>query len=153
MNNEDIKNLNYLLEDEFIAIEGFEKLIMHSCDVNIKTNLQKIQQSHKNHTLLISTKIKDLGGSPSKSIGIQGVIAETISNIKHIGTTDNTSYLNEALQGEFMGIKTINQLIASNSGISNSGLLKNIIADHKTNIDSLNNLINAPSNIKYLKKY
>lgn len=148
MNNEKYKDLNYLLESEFIAIKNFEALINHSCDLKIKGELQKIQQSHKNHAILISTKIQDLGGSPSNCIGIEGIVADTISNIKHIGTTDNTSYLNEALQGEFMGIKTINQLIANNLELSNSPFLKDITDNHQNNIDSLNNLINTSSNTK-----
>ncbi|MBU3161484.1 PA2169 family four-helix-bundle protein [Clostridium frigoris] len=148
MNSENIKNLNSLLESEYIAIDSFESLINHASNINIKTELQNIQRTHKQHTLQISTKIQNLGGSPSCSIGIQGVIAETISNIKHIGTTDNTSYLKEALQGEFMAIKTINELLANNSVFSNSTILNSIIADHKTNIDSLNNIINVSNNIK-----
>ncbi|MCB2308492.1 PA2169 family four-helix-bundle protein [Clostridium estertheticum] len=143
MNSENIKNLNFLLESEYIAIDSFEALINHANDINIKTELQNIQRTHKQHTLQISSKIQNLGGRPSGSIGIQGVVAETISNIKHIGTTGNTSYLKEALQGEFMAIKTINGLIANNSLFSNSTILNNIIKDHQNNIDSLNNIINT----------
>ncbi|APC38983.1 DUF2383 domain-containing protein [Clostridium estertheticum] len=143
MNSENIKNLNFLLESEYIAIDSFESLINHANDINIKTKLQNIQRTHKQHTLQISTKIQDLGGRPSGSIGIQGVVAETISNIKHLGTTDNISYLKEALQGEFMAIKTINELITNNSAFSNSTILNNIIKDHQNNIDSLNNIINT----------
>ncbi|MBU3177799.1 PA2169 family four-helix-bundle protein [Clostridium estertheticum] len=143
MNSENIKNLNFLLESEYMAIDSFEALITHASNINIKTELQNIQRTHKQHTLQISTKIQDLGGRPSGSIGIQGVVAETISNIKHLGSTDNTSYLKEALQGEFMAIKTINELIANNSVFSNSSILNNIIKDHQNNIDSLNNIINT----------
>ncbi|MCB2357135.1 DUF2383 domain-containing protein [Clostridium estertheticum] len=143
MNSENIKNLNFLLESEYIAIDSFESLINHANDINIKTELQNIQRTHKQHTLQISTKIQNLGGRPSGSIGIQGVVAETISNIKHIGTTDNASYIKEALQGEFMAIKTINELITNNSVFSNSTILNNIIKDHQNNIDSLNNIINT----------
>ncbi|MBU3102356.1 MULTISPECIES: DUF2383 domain-containing protein [Clostridium] len=143
MNSENIKNLNFLLESEYMSIDSLEALINHASNINIKAKLQNIQRTHKQHTLQISTKIQDLGGRPSGSIGIQGVVAETISNIKHIGTTDNTSYLKEALQGEFMAIKTINGLIANNSVFSNSTILNNIIKDHQNNIDSLNNIINT----------
>ncbi|MBX4270887.1 DUF2383 domain-containing protein [Clostridium estertheticum] len=143
MNGENIKNLNFLLESEYIAIDSFESLINHANDINIKIELQNIQRTHKQHTLQISTKIQDLGGRPSGSIGIQGVVAETISNIKHLGTTDNISYLKEALQGEFMAIKTINELITNNSAFSNSTILNSIIKDHQNNIDSLNNIINT----------
>ena len=148
MNSGNIKNLNSLLESEYMAINSFEALIKHATALPIKTELQKIQQTHKQHTLLISTKILDLGGSPSGSIGIQGVVSETISNIKHIGTTGTTSYLNEALQGEFTAIKTINALIADNSVFNNSTILYNIIANHKTNIDSLNTIINTSIDVK-----
>ena len=148
MNSESINNLNSLLESEYMAINSFEALIKHAINVTVKTELQKIQQTHKQHTLQISDKIRDLRGSPSGSIGIQGIVSETISNIKHIGTTDNTSYLKEALQSEFMAIKTINALIAGNSILNNSTILYEIITDHKTNIDSLNNIINTSNNIR-----
>ncbi|HEY8805335.1 MAG TPA: hypothetical protein VIM42_09585, partial [Clostridium sp.] len=65
----------------------------------------------------------------------------TISNIKHIGTTDNTAYLKEALQGEYMGIQAINKLLVSNTDSSSFKLLNTIIAQHLTNVNSLNNLI------------
>src|SRR5665647_1166586 len=114
MGNKYIKSLNSILEGEYMAINSFDDLIEHANDSNIKSELQKIQQSHRQHASQISIEIQNLGGNPSRSIGIEGVVSETISNIKHIGTTDTTSYLKEAVQGEIIGINSVNELIASN---------------------------------------
>ena len=146
MNSENIKNLNSILEGEYMAINSFDALIQHANDVNAKNELQKIQQTHKQHAAEISIKIQNLGGNPPDSIGIEGMVSETISNIKHIGATDNTSYLKEALQGEYMGMKAVNELLAGNTDPNSDQLLNTIINEHQTNVNSLNNLINTSSN-------
>ena len=148
MNSENIKNLNSILEGEYMAVNSFDELIEHANDANIKSELQKIQQIHKQHTVQISTKIQDLGGNPSNGIGIQGVVAETISNIKHIGTTDAASYLKEAVQGEHIGLKVVSELLAGTPDSNNSGLLNTIRTEYQTNINSLDNLINTSVDIQ-----
>jgi len=147
MNNKNIKDLNSILEGEYMAINSFDDLIEHTNDSNTKSELQKIQQTHRQHASQLSTEIQNLGGNPPESIGIQGVVAATISNIKHIGTNDNTTYLNEALQGEYMGIKSINGLLAVNSDPNISQLLNSLISEYQANVNSLNNLINIPKNV------
>jgi len=148
MDNKNIKNLNSILEGEYMAINSFDDLIQHANDSNVKGELQKIQQTHRQHASKISTEIQNLGGSPTESIGIQGVVSETISNIKHIGTTDTTSYLIEALQGENMGINSVNKLIASNIAPTSSALLNTLLTEYQTNVNSLNNLINNSSTMQ-----
>lgn len=147
MNDENIKNLNLILGGEYLAINSFEALIEHANDVKVKNELQRIQQTHKQHASQISIKIQNLGGNPLGSIGIQGIVAETISNIKHIGTTNTASYLKEALEGEYMGIKALNELLVGNSDPSSSELLNTIVSEDQTNVNSLNNLINTSNDV------
>jgi bacterioferritin len=148
MGNKYIKSLNSILEGEYMAINSFDDLIEHANDSNIKSELQKIQQSHRQHASQISIEIQNLGGNPSRSIGIEGVVSETISNIKHIGTTDTTSYLKEAVQDEIIGINSVNELIASNIVPTSSALLNTILTEYQTNVNSLNNLINNSSTMQ-----
>ncbi|MBU3181746.1 DUF2383 domain-containing protein [Clostridium psychrophilum] len=148
MHSENIKSLNFILESEYIAINTFDELIEHANNENIKNQLQTIQQAHRQHASQISTKIQNIGGNPPDSIGIEGVISETISNIKHIGTNDTASFLKEALQGEYTGIKTINELLITNADPNNSQLLNTIITQHQANIDSLNNIISNLNNVE-----
>lgn len=148
MNRESIEDLNSILEGEYMAINSFDALIEHANDENIKNELQKIQQNHRHHATQIATRIQDLGGNPSDGIGIQGAITASISNIKHIGTTGATSYLKEALEGENMGIKIANELLAGNADPSSSQLLNTIISEYQTNVNSLDNLINTSSDIQ-----
>jgi len=146
MNNENINNLNYILEGEYMAINNFDDLIEHATDIN-NNELQKIQQTHKHLASQISTKIQKLGGNPSCSIGIQGIVSATISNIKHIGTNDNASFLKEALLSEHQGIKTVNEFLSDNDDPFTSEILNTIITEYQNNINSLNSLIITSSNI------
>jgi bacterioferritin len=148
MNSENIKNLNSILEGEYMAINSFDTIIEHANDENTKNELQKIQQTHRQHASQVATRIQDLGGNPSDGIGIQGAIAETISNIKHIGTTDTTTYLKEALIGENMGIKIVNELLAGSADPSSTQLLNTMISEYQSNVDSLNMLISTSNNIQ-----
>ncbi|MFT5875918.1 MAG: bacterioferritin [Clostridium sp.] len=141
MNSENIKDLNSILEGEYVAINSFNTIIEHAKDENTKNELQRIQQTHKEHASQIATRIQNLGGNPTDGIGIEGIISETISNIKHIGTTDITSYLKEALQGETMGIKIVNDLLAGSYDPSSSQFLNTIINEYQTNITSIDNLL------------
>ena len=148
MNSENIKNLNSILEGEYMAINSFDSVIEHANDETTKNELLKIQQIHKQHAMQIASRILDLGGNPSDGMGIQGIIAETISNIKHIGTTDTTSYLKEALLGENMGIKIVNELLTSSADPNISQLLHTMLNEYQANINSLNTLINTSNNIE-----
>ncbi|WP_291637052.1 DUF2383 domain-containing protein [Clostridium sp.] len=148
MNSENIKNLNSILEGEYGAINSFDTIIEHAKNEKTKNELQRIQQTHKKLTSHIATRIQNLGGNPIDGIGIEGIISETISNIKHIGTTDTISYLKEALQSENMGIKIVNELLAVSSDPSSSQLLNTIINEYQTNITSIDNLINTSSDIQ-----
>lgn len=148
MSSRNIKNLNSILEGEYMAINSFDSIIEHANDENTKDELQKIQQIHRQHASQIATRIQDLGGNPRDGIGIEGVIAETISNIKHIGATDTTAYLNEALQGEHMGIKIANEFLTENTDPNSTELLKTIVSEYQININTLDNLINASNNIQ-----
>ncbi len=112
MNSRNIENLNSILESEYMSINSFNALIEHADNTTSKNELLKIQQIHKQHASQISNEIENLGGTPSDTIGIEGVVSETISNIKHIGTTDNNSFLKEALEGESMGIESVNRLLS-----------------------------------------
>ncbi|HEY8889874.1 MAG TPA: ferritin-like domain-containing protein [Clostridium sp.] len=147
MNKENINNLNYILEGEYMAINNFDDLIGHATDAN-NNELRKIQQTHRELASRISTKIQKLGGNPSGSIGIQGIVSATISNIKHISATDNTSYLKEALLSEHQGIKNVNEFFSDTDDPVTSEILNTIITEYQNNINSLNTLIITSSNIQ-----
>jgi len=64
MNNKDnvvIEELNSLLEGNYMAIHGYERYIQHVKDPNIKKELQRIQQEHKQNSALIAERIQNLG--------------------------------------------------------------------------------------------
>ncbi|MBU3113414.1 DUF2383 domain-containing protein [Clostridium lacusfryxellense] len=142
MNSRNIENLNSILESEYMSIKSFNALIEHADNTTSKNELLKIQQIHKQHASQISIEIENLGGTPSDTIGIEGVVSETISNIKHIGTTDNNSFLKEALESESMSIESVVRLLSCNISATSSLLLNSILSENKNNINSLNILIN-----------
>jgi len=86
MNNKDnvvIEELNSLLEGNYMAIHGYERYIQHVKDPNIKKELQRIQQEHKQNS-------ENLGGVPVDGPGFMGSMAEVMNKFK--GTSDDTEF-------------------------------------------------------------
>ena len=77
---------------------------------NIKQTLQKIQQDHKQHAMLIAERIQNLGGVPVDDVGFKGTIAEFVNNLKG-SSNDPTFILKDALKGEDKGIEISKELV------------------------------------------
>src|SRR3954447_1776050 len=97
-----IKELNTFLGGNYMAIQAYERYIHHIDDSTIKQTLQKIQQGHKQHAMLIAERIQNLGGVPVDDVGFKGTIAEFVNNLKG-SSNDSTIILKDALMGEDKG--------------------------------------------------
>ena len=74
MKNNVIKELNTFLEGNFMAIHAYDNYIHHIDNVEIKQVLQKIQQEHKQHAMMIAERIQNLGGIPVDDVGMMGML-------------------------------------------------------------------------------
>ncbi|MCY6369504.1 DUF2383 domain-containing protein [Clostridium ganghwense] len=143
MNNKtNINELNKILKGEHMAVDSFDKFIKNVNEPNIKSELQKIQQNHRQHTTQIAERIQQLGGNPANNVGIQGMITEAVSNIRDMGNQDTLHYLNKAYDGENIGVNSAAEIVKSNLDTESMTLINNILNEDRNNVNTLNNLIN-----------
>lgn len=140
MNHDVIKELNTFLEGNFMAIHAYENYIQHIDDDEIKQILQKIQQDHKQHTIVIAERIQNLGGIPVDDVSMMGNIAELINKLKG-PTKDSTSILKDALTGEHRGIEKSRELLNGDLDHESLTLVKNILDADQQHVDLLDRLV------------
>lgn len=142
-NNASINELNSLLKGENMAVDSIEKVIAHVDDGNIKNELQKIQQNHKQHTALLADRIQDLGGAPAKGVGLGGKAAEMMSSVKDIGKTGTASHIKEILDGENKGIQMSTELVKGDLDSDSAKLVNTILDEDRNNVNMLQEVLNS----------
>lgn len=143
MNNTSINELNTLLKGEHMAIDGYEKYIQNVDDVNIKNQLQKIQQDHKQHAIKIAERIQNLGGKPVDGTSIMGKMAQIATNIKEIGKKNNIEILKEAYNGEDNGIKMGDEVVKGDLDQESRNLVNDILNDDRNHLNVISNLMGS----------
>ncbi|WP_172371107.1 ferritin-like domain-containing protein [Sporosarcina jiandibaonis] len=140
MKNKVIKELNTFLEGNFMAIHAYENYIRHIEDIEIKQVLQKIQQDHKQHAMMIAERIQNLDGMPVDDVGMMGNFAEFINKIK--GSTKGSAHiLKDALAGEHRGIEKSKELLDGDLDPESLTLVKHILDIDQKHVDLLDRLI------------
>ena len=135
-----IEELNTFLEGNFMAIHAYEKYIHHTSDEHLKQTLQKIQQAHKQHAILIAERIQTLGGIPEHDVGMMGSVAELINKLKG-STKDSTLILKDALLGEQRGIEKSKELLNNDLDADSLELVKNVLNHDQKHVELLDRLI------------
>jgi bacterioferritin len=138
-NNHVVKELNTFLEGNFMAIHAYENYIHHIDDVEIKQVLQKFQQEHKQHAMMIAERIQNLGGKPVDDVGMMGSVAELINKIKG-STKGSTDILKDALVGEHRGIEKSKELLNGELDPESLTLVKNILSIDQKHVELLDML-------------
>ncbi|WP_342504974.1 DUF2383 domain-containing protein [Sporosarcina sp. FSL K6-2383] len=135
-----IKELNTFLEGNYMAIQAYEKYIHHIDNSDIKQTLQKIQQDHKEHAILVAERIQNLSGVPVDDVGMMGSIAELMNKIKG-PTKDIVPILKDALVGEHRGIVKSKELLDGDLDPVSLELVKAILNHDQKHVDLLDELI------------
>lgn len=148
MDKTNIVELNALLRGEHMAIDGYEKYIQNITEPNIRGELQKIQQEHKQHAIKISERIQNLGGRPTDGVGIGGRVAEVMSSIKDMGTKDVKAILKDAYNGENNGIKMADELVKGDLDNDSMTLVNNLLNADRNHLNTLGALINSSTGVQ-----
>lgn len=143
MDKTSINELNALLKGEHMAIDGYERYIQKVTQPNVKGELQKIQQDHKQHAIKIAERIQQLGGVPGDGVGIAGKAAEIMTSLRDIGNKDPKHILKEAYNGENNGIKMADEVVKGDLDNDSRNLVNGILNADRSHLDSLNNLMNS----------
>ena len=140
MKNNVIKELNTFLEGNFMAIHAYDNYIHHIDDVEIKQVLQKVQQDHKQHAMLIAERIQNLGGIPVDDVGMMGNVAEFINKLK--GPAKGVApILKDALVGEHRGIEKSKKILEGDLDPESLTLVESILDADQKHVDLLDNLV------------
>ncbi len=140
LKNTSISELNAILKGEYMAIDSYEKYIDNMPDANAKSELQKIQKEHKIQAIALAERVQNLGGTPTKSVGVIGKVAETISDIKDITKSKPSSYIEKALNGENQGVNLVNEMIKGDLDNDSKNLVNSMLNQDKTHINTLSGL-------------
>lgn len=142
MDTASVNELNSLLQGEQMAADSYEKVIQRIQDNTLKNDLQKLQQSHKQHTILLADRIQDLGGTPAKGVGAVGKVSEIVSSVRDINK-DAAAILQELYTGEDKGIKMATELVKGDLDGDSAKLVNNILTEDRNNMNILKGVINA----------
>ncbi|WP_051624329.1 DUF2383 domain-containing protein [Clostridium akagii] len=135
-----ISELNTILKGEYMAIDSYEKYIDNISDANAKSELQKIQKEHKTQAISLAERVQNLGGIPTKNIGVIGKVAETISDIADITKSKPSSYIKKALNGENQGIKLVDEMIKGDLDNDSKNLVNSMLNQDKSHVNILSGL-------------
>lgn|SRR5690625_3323075 len=135
-----VKELNAYLKGEYMGIHAYEHYIHHTQDPHIRTELQRMQQDHKQHAAKIAERIQDLGGQAVMDNGIKLSMMEFMMDIK--GYPDSTErILKGVLNGQMKGIEASEDLVRGDLDDTSLQLVKQNLAEDRDHIDQLNRLM------------
>lgn len=144
MKNDNIKELNDFLKGEYMAINKYDHYIKNVNSADIKSELQHIQNQHKQQANEISKRVQQLGGNPVNSSGMQGFISDAVANI--IRKKDTEKILKEAIDGEEMGINEGNDILLNITHGDSKKTIKNILNENENIVNILSGIVDNLDN-------
>ncbi|WP_068676075.1 ferritin-like domain-containing protein [Oceanobacillus sp. Castelsardo] len=141
MNNEVvIKELNAYLKGEYMAIHSYEQFIEQVTEPSVRTELQRIQQEHKEHAAKIAERIQDLGGRAVNDNGVRLSMMEGMMRLK--GTPDTVDgILKNAIKGQEMGMQKTEEIVRGDLDPESKKMVAENLDEDREHINQLNNLI------------
>ncbi|WP_339228059.1 DUF2383 domain-containing protein [Oceanobacillus sp. FSL K6-2867] len=141
MNEKDIvKELNAYLKGEYMGIHAYEHYIKHTNDPKLKSELQRIQQEHKQHAAKIAEQIQNLGGKAAEDNGIKSSMQELMMSFKNY-PDQKTEIIKGVLQGQEMGIHQVEEIIRGELDSKSLDIVKQNLDEDRAHINQLNDLL------------
>ncbi len=139
-NQKVINELNAYLKGEYMGIHSYEQYIHHVTDPQIKAELQRIQQEHKEHAAKIAERIQDLGGKAVDDTGAMLSLKEGMMKLKGIPNTIE-EILESAIKGQEMGMKMTEEIVRGDLDTDSRDLVEENLNEDREQIDRLNRLV------------
>ncbi|QFK72044.1 ferritin-like domain-containing protein [Pradoshia sp. D12] len=138
-----IKTLNTFLRGSYMAINAYEHFIKKLQHSSLKDSFISIQKDLKNHAILISERIQNLGGTPITSEGIFGRIeAKVVNLIENYNSEEEI--IKHAIKGEnIYGIKMSEDLVRGKLDEESLSLVHKILDKDREHVDYLKSLLHS----------
>ncbi len=135
----DIKQLNNFLRNEKAAVETYQQCVEKMDDAEIAAELVSLQKSHQQRASLLSSKVKELGGTPDSASGTWGSFAKLVEgSAKAFGKKTALSALEE---GEDRGRDSYESKTRDLSPECRSFINTSILPEQHRSHDELNRII------------
>lgn len=141
MNQEDqdiIKELNAYLKGEYMGIHAYEHYIHHTKDPELKQELQRIQQEHKQHAAQTAERIQNLGGKAVEDNGMKLSIQEMMMNFMKY-PEDNKGILEGVLVGQEKGVHQAEEIVKGDLDDESLQVIKKNLKEDQAHIEQLRN--------------
>jgi len=135
-----VKELNECLKGEYMGIHAYEHYIKHTLDPDLKNELQRIQQEHKQHAVKIAERIQDLGAKAAEDNGMMLSMQETMLAMKKY-PDNNEGIIKGVLKGQEMGINQAEKIARGDLDPESLQVIKNNLNEDRAHIDQLNQLM------------
>lgn len=135
----DIKQLNSFLQDEKAAVETYQQCVEKMDDAEVASELVALQKSHQQRVSLLSSKVRELGGTPEAKSGLWGNFAKLVEgSAKAFGKKTALSALEE---GEDRGRDNYESKTKELSPECQSFINSTILPEQRRSHDELNRII------------
>ncbi|WP_062356877.1 DUF2383 domain-containing protein [Bacillus kwashiorkori] len=126
-----INELNGFLKGRYMGIHQLENLIYVVEDQSIKNILQDLQQTYKQHAILVAERIQNLGGKPKDGVGFTGTMAEWMSSLK--GYPDGNKNILELVKNReaIYGIEYSEEIVKGDLDEESKQLIESIIDEDR----------------------
>lgn len=135
-----IKELNAFLKGEYMAIHSYEHYIQKATDPNLKSELQRIQQEHKEHAATTAERIQNLGGKAVDDNGMMLSIREGMLKLKGIPETTE-DIIKSAIDGQEKGIIMTEKIVRGDLDEESRKIVEANLNEDREHIDQLNKLL------------
>ena len=139
-NNKDIINeMNKFLKGIYMGIISLKDYYEKAHAMPIKKDIESIINSFKGHEEAIIRKIQQLGGEPTDSIGLTGLMGEVFQKIKLIPADEDKEIVQQAVKAMEMGMKNANKFLKEHDYFENDlkDTISGVIKDYDNNLRKL----------------
>ncbi|MDP4177726.1 MAG: DUF2383 domain-containing protein [Bacillota bacterium] len=140
----DIKEMNKFLKGIHMGGSTFKDYLGKSKDPELKNELTNIIESFKRHENAITSRIEQLEGNPSDTLGMAGMMADFFEKIKLIPVNSDLEVCEHAVNAMKMGIKQGNKFIQENGDLDGSLMkeVRAIVNDYDHHLINIQTIMN-----------
>jgi bacterioferritin len=139
-NQKTIKELNKLLEGQYMGIHSYENYLETTINPKLREELIEIQKIHRDHADTIVERIHQLGGTAVNSTGIIGTITEFAIELSGY-PTKTKDIIKGAIKGEHMGLSSLEKFLTNETDSTTEDVIEKILSKDRTIVDRLKILL------------
>ncbi|MDW7674628.1 MAG: ferritin-like domain-containing protein [Bacillota bacterium] len=136
-----IDNLNNVLTGENMAIKTYERFLKKLPESIEKAQLVEFYKDHQRHAKELTDRVQQLGGRPSKGVGVIGIMAVNRIKLQTMLVPDLKDIIQNLCHGEKMGITVTQEMVKGDLDATSLELVKDILAQDLKHVEKLETML------------